>query len=89
MPFPFQATSKEGKNGGIELIQPPPGSLPGDRVYFEGEEFESWCLGSAYIFRPNLPSASTPLSQLNPKKKIFETIQPGIKQCPNDLTGIN
>ncbi|KDQ62433.1 hypothetical protein JAAARDRAFT_30344 [Jaapia argillacea MUCL 33604] len=55
------ATSKEGKEGGIELIKPPPGSKPGDKVYFEGSEFEN----------------ATPLSQLNPKKKIFETIQPG------------
>ncbi|KXN88171.1 hypothetical protein AN958_07630 [Leucoagaricus sp. SymC.cos] len=55
------ATSKDGKEGGIELIQPPPGSKPGERVYFEGAEFEN----------------TTPLSQLNPKKKIFETIQPG------------
>ncbi|KAF8630863.1 hypothetical protein AX17_005222 [Amanita inopinata Kibby_2008] len=55
------ATSRDGKEGGIELIQPPPNSKPGDRVYFEGPEFES----------------SAPLSQLNPKKKIFETIQPG------------
>jgi aminoacyl tRNA synthase complex-interacting multifunctional protein 1 len=56
------ATSKEGKEGGIELIQPPAGSKPGEKVYFEGGEFE----------------AATPLSQLNPKKKIFETIQPGM-----------
>ncbi|KAF9481163.1 nucleic acid-binding protein [Pholiota conissans] len=55
------ATSKEGKEGGIELIQPPPGSKPGDRIYFEGAEFEN----------------AIPLTQLNPKKKIFETIQPG------------
>ncbi|KAL5486020.1 ARC1_1 [Sanghuangporus weigelae] len=54
------ATSKDGKEAGIELVQPPPGSKPGDRVYFEGEKFEN----------------ATPLSQLNPKKKIFETIQP-------------
>jgi len=53
------ATSKEGKDGGIELIQPPANSKPGDRVYFEGSE------------------DATPLTQLNPKKKIFETIQPG------------
>ena len=39
--FPYKATSKEGKEGGIEIIQPPAGSKPGDRVYFEGEEFES------------------------------------------------
>ncbi|KAH9936283.1 nucleic acid-binding protein [Fomitopsis serialis] len=55
------ATSKEGKEGGIELIQPPANSKPGDRIYFEGPEFEN----------------ATPLSQLNPKKKIFETVQPG------------
>ncbi|PPR05351.1 hypothetical protein CVT24_007965 [Panaeolus cyanescens] len=55
------ATSKDGKEGGIELIQPPAGSKPGDRVYFEGEEYEN----------------ATPLPQLNPKKKIFEAIQPG------------
>jgi len=55
------ATSPAGREGGIELIQPPPGSKPGERVYFEGEKYES----------------AQPLSQLNPKKKIFETIQPG------------
>ncbi|KAI0926956.1 hypothetical protein AcW1_007664 [Taiwanofungus camphoratus] len=55
------ATSKDGKEDGIELIQPPPNSKPGERVYFEGPDFES----------------ATPLSQLNPKKKIFETVQPG------------
>lgn len=55
------ATSKDGKEGGVELIEPPPNSKPGDRVYFEGPEFEN----------------ATPLPQLNPKKKIFETIQPG------------
>ncbi|KAJ3549160.1 hypothetical protein NM688_g5210 [Phlebia brevispora] len=55
------ATSKDGKEAGIELIQPPAGSQPGDRVYFEGAEFEN----------------ATPLSQMNPKKKIFETVQPG------------
>ncbi|KAJ6477459.1 hypothetical protein C8R47DRAFT_1219994 [Mycena vitilis] len=56
----MQATSKDGKDGGIELIQPPANSKPGDRVYFEGEFADA-----------------TPLAQLNPKKKIFETIQPG------------
>ncbi|KAF7982906.1 hypothetical protein HWV62_25172 [Athelia sp. TMB] len=34
------ATSKDGKDAGIELIQPPPGSKPGDRIYFEGADFE-------------------------------------------------
>ncbi|KAJ3738559.1 hypothetical protein DFH05DRAFT_1517290 [Lentinula detonsa] len=32
-----------------------------DRVYYEGAEFKN----------------ATPLTQLNPKKKLFETIQPG------------
>ncbi|KAI0004514.1 nucleic acid-binding protein [Russula compacta] len=53
------ATSKDGKEGGVEIIDPPPNSKPGNRVYFEGSEYEA------------------PVSQLNPKKKIFETIQPG------------
>ncbi|KAG5654300.1 hypothetical protein H0H81_004719 [Sphagnurus paluster] len=55
------ATSKDGKEGGIELIQPPANAKPGDKVYFEGAEYEN----------------ATPLAQLNPKKKIFEAIQPG------------
>ncbi|KAJ7095881.1 hypothetical protein B0H15DRAFT_774511 [Mycena belliarum] len=55
------ATSKDGKDAGIELIQPPANSKPGDRIYFEGGEFAD----------------ATPIPQLNPKKKIFETIQPG------------
>ena len=37
----MQATSPAGKEGGIELVQPPPGSKPGERVYFEGEKYES------------------------------------------------
>ncbi|KAG8761244.1 G4 quadruplex nucleic acid binding protein [Serendipita sp. 396] len=53
------ATSKEGKEGGVEPVDPPAGAKVGDRIYFEGFEDKE------------------PLSQLNPKKKIFETIQPG------------
>lgn len=36
------ATSKDGKGGkgSVELVEPPVGSLPGDRVYFEGFEKE-------------------------------------------------
>jgi aminoacyl tRNA synthase complex-interacting multifunctional protein 1 len=36
-----QATSKGGKDAGIELIQPPANSKPGDKVYFEGPDYES------------------------------------------------
>ncbi|KAL0961067.1 hypothetical protein HGRIS_006052 [Hohenbuehelia grisea] len=35
------ATSKDGKEAGIELVQPPANSKPGDRIYFEGADFES------------------------------------------------
>ncbi|KAL1737127.1 nucleic acid-binding protein [Schizophyllum commune] len=52
------ATHPDGKEAGIEIVNPPEGSKPGDRVFFEGFEDKQ------------------PLSQLNPKKKIFETIQP-------------
>lgn len=55
------ASSPDGKGGmgSVELVEPPEGSKPGDRVYFEGfEEVQA-------------------LEQLPPKKKIFETVQPG------------
>ncbi|PKC17837.1 nucleic acid-binding protein [Rhizophagus irregularis] len=51
------ATSAEGK---VELVDPPPGSKPGDRAYFEGYE------------------EGTPEPVLNPKKKVWETLQPGL-----------
>ncbi|KAF8502533.1 hypothetical protein JB92DRAFT_2973261 [Gautieria morchelliformis] len=54
------ATHKDGKDAGIEIVDPPKHSKPGDRIYFEGP-YEN----------------DQPLDQLNPKKKIFETIQPG------------
>ena len=40
----MKATSANGRDaeagGGIELIEPPPDSKPGDRIYFEGERFK-------------------------------------------------
>ncbi len=41
----------------VEFLVPPPGSLPGESVFFEGHQ-------------------GTPEPQLNPKKKVFETVQP-------------
>jgi hypothetical protein len=35
------ASSKEGKEGGVEFVLPPAGSQPGERIYFEGEKYES------------------------------------------------
>lgn len=52
--------SAEGEKGGVEFVLPPAGSVAGERVYFEGEKYES----------------AQPEAQLNPKKKVFETIQP-------------
>jgi hypothetical protein len=52
----MQATSKEGKEGGIELIQPPANSKPGDRVYFEGSDFEGKCIVGCNLSRSKLNS---------------------------------
>ncbi|KAF2838859.1 nucleic acid-binding protein [Patellaria atrata CBS 101060] len=53
---------KEGEvdahKGPVELVQPPQGSVAGDRVFFEGWEGE-------------------PEKVLNPKKKVWESLQPG------------
>ncbi|KAG5221679.1 G4 quadruplex nucleic acid binding protein [Salix suchowensis] len=70
----YVGTSKEGKEGGIEIVQPPANAKVGDRVYFEGAEFEVNRI-SPYtnLLLKALSSARRfPLSQLNPKKKIFE-----------------
>ncbi|CAG8520593.1 9075_t:CDS:10 [Funneliformis mosseae] len=56
------ATSAEGN---VELVDPPPGSKPGDRAYFEGYE------------------EGSPEPVLNPKKKVWETLQPGLITTSN------
>lgn len=41
------ASSKDGKEeGGVQFVLPPEGSQPGERIYFEGEKYES---GSFYF----------------------------------------
>ncbi|KZO91305.1 nucleic acid-binding protein, partial [Calocera viscosa TUFC12733] len=52
-------SAKEGKDAGIELVNAPPGSKPGERI-FKRDKFES----------------AQSLPELNPKKNIFETVQP-------------
>ncbi|RKP36013.1 hypothetical protein BJ085DRAFT_13179 [Dimargaris cristalligena] len=52
------ASSADGNT--VEFVEPPQGSQPGQKVYFEG-------------FATGEPEAV-----LNPKKKIWETIQPGL-----------
>lgn len=44
----------------VEILIPPPGSVPGDRIVVAGYE-------------------GTPDAQLNPKKKIWETVAPDLK----------
>ncbi|CAI2164928.1 9673_t:CDS:2 [Funneliformis geosporum] len=56
------ATSTEGN---VELVDPPPGSKPGDRAYFEGYE------------------EGSPEPVLNPKRKVWETLQPGLITTSN------
>lgn len=45
------------ETGKVEFVNPPEGSKPGDKIFFEGYD-------------------GTPEKQLNPKKKIWETVQP-------------
>lgn len=45
-------------DGVVEFVNPPAGSKPGDKIFFEGYDI-------------------APEAVLNPKKKIWETIQPG------------
>ncbi|KAI9636897.1 putative tRNA binding protein [Dioszegia hungarica] len=63
------ASSSVGKDveGGIEFVVPPEGSKAGERVYFEGEKYEN----------------AKPEEMLNPKKKVFETIQPDFTTLDN------
>jgi len=35
-----QASSADGKDGGLEFVKPPAESQPGDKIYFEGEKYE-------------------------------------------------
>lgn len=48
----------------VEFINPPEGSKPGDKVFFQGYDDE-------------------PDAQLNPKKKVWEQVQPGFTTTDN------
>ncbi|PHH86742.1 hypothetical protein CDD83_9811 [Cordyceps sp. RAO-2017] len=58
------AADDDGHGGPVELVAPPEGSRPGDRLYFDG-----W--------------AGQPEAQLNPKKKVWETLQPAFTTTPD------
>lgn len=48
----------------VEFVNPPAGSKPGDKIFFEGYN-------------------SVPEKQLNPKKKVWEAVQPGFSTNEN------
>lgn len=52
------------KDDTIEFVNPPAGSKPGDKIFFEGYD-------------------GTPEKQLNPKKKVWETLQPRFSTTEN------
>ena len=60
--------ASDAEHAKVEFLVPPKGSVPGDRVFFEGYEGE-------------------PDEQLNPTKKIFETVQPGFS-TRDDLVAV-
>ena len=53
----------------VEFLIPPPGSVPGDRVFFKGFEGE-------------------PEPILNPKKKVWESVQPDFTTRAGDLVAL-
>ncbi|PVU90241.1 hypothetical protein BB561_004955 [Smittium simulii] len=61
------ADSPDGSK--VEFVEPPAGSKPGDRVYFEGFDGQE------------------PETLLNPKKKIWETIQTGLFTSDDCVAG--
>ena len=60
----------DGHKGPVELVDPPEGSVAGERVCFEGWEGE-------------------PEGMLNPKKKIFESLQPGLTTTGEGVVGFD
>lgn len=52
--------ASDASDGKVEFVNPPEGSQPGDKLFFETYDID-------------------PEAVLNPKKKIWETIQPGFK----------
>jgi hypothetical protein len=69
-----QATSKEGKDGGIELVKPPENSNIGDAVYFEGPDYESESFSLRYhtpVFTTVFCSRHNAFVSAEPEEKDF------------------
>jgi hypothetical protein len=58
------ATSKDGKDSGLEFVAPPEASKPGDRIYFEGPKYESQSILSFHCFFLPLPLPPLPSQSL-------------------------
>ena len=57
-------------DGHVEILAPPAGSVPGDRIVFPGFP------GLDHVmFNLILTNEGTPDAEMNPKKKIYETVQ--------------
>jgi aminoacyl tRNA synthase complex-interacting multifunctional protein 1 len=66
-----------GVDGKVELLAPPSGSKPGDKVIFETFTEGLFLFAYSHNFA-QLTHPGTPDAVLNPKKKVWETIQPGL-----------
>lgn len=51
------ASSRDGKEeGGVQFVFPPEGSQPGERIYFEGEKYESGFIFLFFFLKKTQPS---------------------------------
>lgn len=55
------ASSRDGKEeGGVQFVFPPEGSQPGERIYFEGEKYESGFIFLFFFFKKKTQPSLTP-----------------------------
>ena len=60
----------------VEILDPPPSCVPGDMVRFEGYTGVSCVIASTHTHTHT--HTGEPDAQLNPKKKVFEQVQPDL-----------
>ena len=58
----------------MEILAPPAGAVPGDVIEFEGFPRFAALAAQLLVMR----AAGNADAELNPKKKIFETVQPDL-----------
>ncbi|KAL1407546.1 G4 quadruplex nucleic acid binding protein [Vanrija albida] len=72
------ASSKDGKDGGVEFVLPPLARSPATASTLRARSMRVSTTPWA-----QLTTDATPEAQLNPKKKVFETIQPNFSTLDN------